>query len=215
MCSDEVWRYVDWDFLSNKLFVLGPLILRQGLKEVPIGGFVSAQLAELWCLWREWHALTQATDATSKNWLVEYTRVSREEKVIFDNNDVLFLTPDNCDKFLASVGAQAMVQNRSVAHSPDIARVGVEDLHCDGFDGWWQPLDVLVGGFTLDGNTISLVAPSPWDGAVGGRLEPIIQMTNNANKARVRSFFGNCTTLRCVVGETLGAGSRSVNAGYP
>ena len=56
--SDEVWRYVDFDFSFNNLFVLGPLVLRQGLKGVPIGGFLSAQLAELWCLWQEWLTLT-------------------------------------------------------------------------------------------------------------------------------------------------------------
>ena len=38
----------------KNLVVLGPLSLRQGLKGVPVGGFLSAQLAELWCMWREW-----------------------------------------------------------------------------------------------------------------------------------------------------------------
>ena len=51
--ADHMLRFVDYDLFDNTLFVLHRLILRQGGSGVPIGGFISAQLAELWALWRE------------------------------------------------------------------------------------------------------------------------------------------------------------------
>ena len=38
--------------ISN-LITLGQLIIKQGVKGLPIGGFLSAQLAESWATWRE------------------------------------------------------------------------------------------------------------------------------------------------------------------
>ena len=49
----EVKHYVTFDTKFCNLYTLGELILQQGLKGVPIGGFLSAQLAEIWATWRE------------------------------------------------------------------------------------------------------------------------------------------------------------------
>ena len=49
----ELLRFVEYDIYYNNLFTIGPLIMCQGAKGVPIGGFVSAQIAELWAMWRE------------------------------------------------------------------------------------------------------------------------------------------------------------------
>ena len=53
MSADEVLRYSDFELFYNTLFVLGPLVMCKGEKGVPIGGFLSAQMSEMWCLWRE------------------------------------------------------------------------------------------------------------------------------------------------------------------
>ena len=50
---DQVLRYVEFDARFCNLFALGPLVFRQGSKGVLIGGYPSAQLAELWAIWRE------------------------------------------------------------------------------------------------------------------------------------------------------------------
>ena len=50
---DEVKRYVVFDTEFCNLFTIGELIIQQGLKGVPIGGYLSAQLAEIWATWRE------------------------------------------------------------------------------------------------------------------------------------------------------------------
>ena len=46
-------KSVKWDLHKNVLFVVGCLILSQGQGGVPIGGRLSAQFADLWCVWRE------------------------------------------------------------------------------------------------------------------------------------------------------------------
>ena len=50
---EEVKRYVLFDTEFCNLFTTGELIIQQGLKGVPIGGYLSAQLAEIWATWRE------------------------------------------------------------------------------------------------------------------------------------------------------------------
>ena len=46
-------RFVDFDLTDNVLFTAGSVVLMQGGKGVPTGGFISAQASELWAMWRE------------------------------------------------------------------------------------------------------------------------------------------------------------------
>ena len=50
-------RFVTFVPQDNNLFLLNQVVLQQGTSGVPIGGFLSARLAELWCLWKEVLAL--------------------------------------------------------------------------------------------------------------------------------------------------------------
>ena len=50
---DEVKRYMVFDTEFCNLFTIGELIIQQGLKGVPIGGYLSAQVAEILAIWRE------------------------------------------------------------------------------------------------------------------------------------------------------------------
>ena len=50
---EQVNRYVLFDTSQCNLFTLGELIITQGINGVPIGGFLSAQLAEIWARWGE------------------------------------------------------------------------------------------------------------------------------------------------------------------
>ena len=53
LSEEVVARFADYYLFDNVLFVLQRPVLQQGGSGVPIGGFISAQLAELWALWRE------------------------------------------------------------------------------------------------------------------------------------------------------------------
>ena len=46
-------RFVKYDIRENNLFLLDQIVLQQGSSGVSIGGFLSAQLTELWALWKE------------------------------------------------------------------------------------------------------------------------------------------------------------------
>ena len=50
---EDVLNFVEWDVFHNTDFVFGSLVLAQGDKGVPIGGFLSAQLCVLWGIFRE------------------------------------------------------------------------------------------------------------------------------------------------------------------
>ena len=53
--------FVKYDIRDNNLFLPDQIVLQQGASGVPIGGFLSAQLAELWALWKEVLALGGGT----------------------------------------------------------------------------------------------------------------------------------------------------------
>ena len=70
--EEEEVRYVLFDIEDNTLLYFGRLVLRQGGKRVPVGGFLSAQLAEIWCSWRE---ATWVFGESKGTWRPHYTRI--------------------------------------------------------------------------------------------------------------------------------------------
>ena len=54
----QVYENVVWDLLHNTYFCLEKILLRQGPKGVPIGGFLSAQIMVLWVIFSESVLLT-------------------------------------------------------------------------------------------------------------------------------------------------------------
>ena len=66
--SCVVLKYVKWDLYKNTFFCIGPMIMAQGKRGVPIGGFISAQCAELWCIYKEYLAFTTNADTVSRQW---------------------------------------------------------------------------------------------------------------------------------------------------
>ena len=55
-----IMRFLDLDLDQNVLSTAGGVVVAQGGKGVPIGGFISAQAAELWAMWREHHLFHSA-----------------------------------------------------------------------------------------------------------------------------------------------------------
>ena len=49
----DVLEFVKWDIFHNTEFVFGSIVMSQGDKGVPIGGFLSAQLCVLWGIFQE------------------------------------------------------------------------------------------------------------------------------------------------------------------
>ena len=51
----EVLRHFRFESFDIELFVIGPVILSQAEKGVPIAGFLSAELSKPWAMWRQSH----------------------------------------------------------------------------------------------------------------------------------------------------------------
>ena len=100
--EEEVLRYVLFDIEDDTLPSFGRLILRQGGKGVPIGGFLSAQLAEIWCSWRE--ATRVFGDAKGE---VE-SKLKEELAVAFPEAGVSLTLTGKTDFTLPPEGAQTM-----------------------------------------------------------------------------------------------------------
>ena len=53
-----------------------------------------------------------------------------------------------------------------------IARVTHEELLGSAFDGWWNPVEKLIGCVEWGPGKVTFIAQTlPWDGAMGGRLD--------------------------------------------
>ena len=89
-----------------------------------------------------------------------------------------------------------MMRNRS------IGLVNREALCEGGFDGWWSPVEKLIGCINYpDGSRAFIAQTLPWDGAVGGRVDTILRYTDHRNKRIVRDFLSTTPTLQPIIGE--------------
>ena len=121
-----------------------------GPKGVPIGGFLSAQLAELWALWREYVNLSgDSCDLTAtlvKN-QVRCNPCDEETKELLPPLPFwlsLSLTGDS-DFTLGSSESQNMNYMVGMVRSPNIALVTPDVLNNEGFEGWWLPVEKMLG----------------------------------------------------------------------
>ena len=91
---------------------------------------------------------------------------------------------------------EGMMRNRS------IGLVNREVLCEGGFDGWWSPVEKLIGGINYPTGTRAFIAQTlPWDGAVGGRVDTILRYTDHRNKRIVKDFLSTTPTLQPTIGE--------------
>ena len=56
-----------------------------------------------------------------------------------------------------------------MVRSPNIAQVTAEALNNEGFEGWWNPVEKMLGQIDFGGGRYVFIAHTlPWDGAPGG-----------------------------------------------
>ena len=53
LSEEEVLHFMEFDMNENVFWTVAPAILCQGARGMPIGGFLSAQIAEIWACWKE------------------------------------------------------------------------------------------------------------------------------------------------------------------
>ena len=88
MGQDQVKRFVLFDMYDKMLLVAGSLILREGLRCVPIGGFISVILAEILAVWRKPQVLS-GEGITSGAWAGGYPQISGAYYPGYSSGDIL------------------------------------------------------------------------------------------------------------------------------
>uniref|UniRef100_A0A7S1I2K4 Uncharacterized protein n=1 Tax=Eutreptiella gymnastica TaxID=73025 RepID=A0A7S1I2K4_9EUGL len=197
--DEQVTRYVLFDIQEDTLFCFGRLILSQGKKGVPIGGFLSAHLAEIWCAWKE--ELRLFGDQKSE---VE-ERVTSSLQNAFPGVGVKLSLLGHTDFTIAPHQGETMQCLGGMLRRPDIHNASKDAIDLGGFGGWWSPMDRLLGTLSTAMGPIHLVNTIPWDGSSGGRVDTIIHETEPKNKSRVRDFLRDVKPLYSIVGEVIHA----------
>ena len=119
------------------------LIIKQGIKGVPIGGFLSAQLTEIWATWREVPCLFGDSREITETAINESIEKWGREQGGGRPLPTLALT-GNTGFTLAPLEAQTMSYHEGMMRGKSIANVTFDDLCSAGFVGWWSPVKKLV-----------------------------------------------------------------------
>ena len=133
------------------LFTIGELIIPQGLKGVPIGGYLSAQLAEIWATWRESpflyrdskHLTETLVNAPASTWW-DAEHPTQPDTLGPPLYPLLSLSGET-DFTMGSLEAFNMPYMDGMMRNRSIGLVNREVLCEGGFDGWWSPVEKLIG----------------------------------------------------------------------
>ena len=180
--DEQVTRYVLFDIQEDTLLCFGRLILSQGKKGVPVGGFLSAHLAEIWCAWKEELRLF----GSQKGEVEE--GVTNSLQNAFPGVGVKLSLLGHTDFTIAPHQGATMQCVGGMLRRPDIHNANKDTIDQGGFGGWWSPMDRLLGTLSTAMGPIHLVNTTPWDGSSGGRVGTIIHETEPKNRSRVRDL---------------------------
>jgi hypothetical protein len=194
----ELVDFVTWDLNCNTGLTLGPLLLRQGDRGVPIGGHLSAQLAELWALARELRLIfcdDRAELITAWTAAVKHDDLTSPSCI----RDVKLTVHDPVE--LCHTSPRPFHVHRRVLASTDRASVHRGILRGEGFGGWWGPTDSSFGYLDIAGVRVDLIVTSLWDGAPDGRVGTILASAPARDRALLRDFFRELDPMDSVVSE--------------
>ena len=197
-------RYLDWDLNHNTLVVMHQLILRQGGKGIAIGGYLSSWAAELWCLWKEHLAISDAGHKeTIARWL-EVLRLDPKKNRDLDlpaTNPTLSLI--HPIPFVPSSASELGVTYNGIVSNKKRHLLTPDIIEEEGFTKWWHPTDTLWGFFHIMGLHIVLLTPRNWDGGWEGRFGTILDTAPPRDRPTVRTFFERFEPLTPIRGEAV------------
>ena len=206
--------------LDNTLFVLHCLILRQGESGVPIGGFISAQPAELLALLREnqqlqgevkdrqpfKHSWNQALNKR-KPVFPEVQRPNQPERpslcgcVTGPSNFIVAPTMSSCMQICGRMMR---------SHTPHLVSLPV--LQHEGLQAWWAAVQAMLASLQVNDVPILFLKSTPWDGAPNGRLTVIVEHTPARDKHKVGVHLKVFDVFHSVLDEALRPPDRSMDA---
>ena len=188
MSRSELPAFVTWDLHHNTGLVLPQLLLWQGDRGVPIGGHLSAQLAELWALARElgW-VFGDRKPELLEAWQEALCARVRDPKKPVDISHVRLSVTDLVEQVHAS--SHPSHSHGRILASADCASVFRGILRSDGFGGWWGPIDFSSRFLDVSCVRIDLLATSLWDVAPDGRMGAVVACAPPRDRAGLNDFF--------------------------
>ena len=187
--------YVEFELFDDCFFTMGPLIMSQGTTGIPIGGFVSAQLTELWCIWREVTAMRRDCRVKTQQAFAAHCTEH------FTLPATLHLA-DPSD-FSISPDDQGMISQTDIQRSTNVPEVTHDVPVEGGFQGWYRPMEKLFGCIQLPDLTLFLVCSTPWDDSPIGRRGVLLKNCSHKQKDRVREFYSDFAPVAALLGEML------------
>ena len=207
LSESEVLRFVEYDMTENVFLTVGSLILYQGARGIPIGGFLSAQIAEIWACWKEFTSLFGENVQSAQRQLTDLCADFSKTQGI----PVQITLPGTVELIHHSPDETVLAHDMFVSRTVHL--VTPETLCQSGFSGWWSRADRTFATAEVAGHHVRFIHTLPWDGAEGGRLQSIVRHSTRKNKRVVMQFFRNFDALNGVVGEILSAETEGVDTG--
>ena len=165
--SKVVLKYVKWDLYKNTLFCIGPLVMAQGKRGVPIGGFISAQCTELWCMYKEYLAFTTNAETVSRQW----NKVADRSPAIPNGwrgsvSEVIHFHPPNIPNDLSRKGDVWANDFRHLATLENVK---------EDFTSWRRPTEKMFAQVGGGGYEFPVLFPTQWDGCPWCRVNTIVR----------------------------------------
>ena len=201
---------------------LGTIILQQGKRGVPVGEFLSNQVAKIGCAWHEYRSLLAPPDPSSPaltfesdvwqalngscmtpngvplsippppRWGLHMPRVWRHIR--------LFLNCPGCRLYPCLT---LCTVHGCVRLYRDFPHYAYELAYNQRFTGMWAPVDQPFSFLTLGDMPVILACTSHWDGAAEGRIQKIIAHTPQRDRSYAREFLQKLDPLHVVMGEVV------------
>ena len=207
LSESEVLRFVEIDMAESVFLIVGPVILGQGAKGIPIGEFLSAQIAEIRACWRELTSLFGEHFSQVQVSMNAACATYSQETGVAVCCDILGAPKVVCHH----PGAEILAHDMFVAKKDHQATP--EALCQSGFTGWWSPSDISFATATVADRTFQFINTAPWDGAEGRRLQSIVRHSARKNRRLVMKSFESFDALNGKVGEILSTVKMAACAG--
>ena len=182
--AEQVLPFLHFNLHGNTVLVAGRVLLQQGHRGVPVGEFLSAQLAEIWAAWREHTRLFANTlEATSlesevQNNITEFCTchmpsqhssfpTQSEVCMACSSTPVQFSLLRDPDCTLSCGVAASMAPSGPLMRSPQVHLATEEQVVQQGFTGLWSPSELPVAFVEIAGTLVVVPRTTHWDG--GGR----------------------------------------------
>ena len=143
---------------------------------MPIGGFISAQLAELWALWKEHTQLMgqpKVRESFEENWNKAMQAHARSMHDFLSphcarpmpnhNTCVRGFICGPTDFTAAAEHGQSMTVCSRMLRSGFPHLVSWDSLKSNGFHGWWAPVESMMAVLEVEGLPVLFAKSTPWD----------------------------------------------------